>query len=172
LWLLVDHPRVMPARALARWRQAVAAVLIVVAAGRGVWIAFVEHGDRPLVAARLPDDDWTRVIRWAEQQSARAHLIADPGHAWRFGTPLRHAGRDVFLEDVKDTAMAIYSRESAARVIERREVIGDFAALDAAGARALAVRFGLDYLVIDRDLDLPLAHQEGRFRVYALTGTK
>lgn len=168
VWLLVDQPPGVPARAPARWRLAVAAVLVVVAAGRGLWIAFVEHGDRPLVAARLPDDDWTRVIRWAEQQPARAHLIADPGHAWRFGTPLRHAGRDVFLEDVKDTAMAIYSRESAARVIERREVVGDFATLDTAGTRALAARFGLDYLVIDRDLDLPLTHREGRFRIYTL----
>jgi 2-keto-3-deoxy-L-rhamnonate aldolase RhmA len=64
--------------------------------------------------------------------------------------------------------MAIYSRESAARVIERREVIGDFSALDAAGARALAARFGLDYLVIDRDIELPLVHQEGIFRAFQL----
>jgi hypothetical protein len=168
VWLLVDGPQQPASRAPARWRQVVAAVLILAAGARGAWVAFVEHADRPLVALRLPDDDWTRVVQWAGSQPTRTHLLADPGHAWRHGIPLRHAGRDVYLEEVKDTAMAIYSRASAARVIERGEAIGDFAALDEGAARALATRFGLDYLVIDRDLDLPLAHREGAFRVYAL----
>lgn len=168
VWLLVDAPR-EPARPPARWRHAVAALLVVAAATRGLWVGLVEHGDRPLIAVGLPDSDWTRVIHWAEQQPSSVHLLADPGHAWRYGTPLRHAGRDVFLEEVKDTALAIYARASAARVIERREAIGDFGALDAAAARALAERYRLDYLVIDRDLDLPLAHREGPFRIYALS---
>ncbi|MGE0459910.1 MAG: hypothetical protein AB7Q16_00930 [Vicinamibacterales bacterium] len=168
VWLLVEAPRPL-ARPPARWRQAVAAVLVVAAAARGIWVGFVEHGDRPLIAVGLPDGDWTRVIHWAEQQPSSVHLLADPGHAWRFGTPLRHAGRDVFLEEVKDTALAIYARESAARVIERREAVGDFATLDAAAARSLATRYRLDYLVIDHDLDLPLAHREGPFRIYALS---
>ena len=120
------------------------------------------------MASTLPEDDWARVLRWAGGQPAQAHFLADPGHGWRYGAPLRYAGRDVFLEEVKDTAMATYSRESAARVIERRAAIGDFGALDAEGARALATRFRLDYLVIDRDMDLPLVHQEGVFRIYAL----
>jgi len=170
VWLLVDGPRRSAPHVTARWRAAVAAMLIIAAAARGGWVAFVEHGDRPLISAGLPDDDWTRVIRWASRQPAGAHLLADPGHAWRFGTPLRHAGRDVFLEEVKDTALAIYSRESAARVIERREAIGDFTELDGERARALGARFHLDFLIVDRDLDLPLAHREGRFRVYALSG--
>ena len=73
-------------------------------------------------------------MRWAEAQPVRTHLLADPGHAWRYGAPLRYAGRDVFLEEVKDTAMAIYSRESATRVIERTAALGDFQALDAPSA--------------------------------------
>lgn len=170
VWLLVDEPQ--RSVAPARWRQAVAAVLIAGAAARGAWVGLVEHADRPLVAIQLPDDDWTRVIRWAARQPTGVHLLADPGHAWRYGTPLRHAGRDVFLEEVKDTAMAIYSRESAARVIDRRGAIGDFATLDAAGALALATRFRLDFLAIDRELDLPLAHREGAFRIYALAGAR
>jgi hypothetical protein len=36
------------------------------------------------------------------------------------------------------------------------------------GARALARRFGLDYLVIDTPLDLPLAHQSGSLFIYRL----
>lgn len=168
VWLLVDRPPQRAAQTPSRWRAAVAAAIVVAAAARGAWVGFVEHGDRPLIAVGLPDDDWTRVIRWAERQPSGAHLLADPGHAWRFGTPLRHAGRDVFLEEVKDTALAIYARGSAARVLERRAALGDFATLDADGARSLAARYRLDYLVIDRDLDLRLAHREGRFRIYAL----
>ena len=36
------------------------------------------------------------------------------------------------------------------------------------GARALARRFGLDYLIIDRELGLPLVHQSGSLYVYRL----
>jgi hypothetical protein len=163
--LLVDQPAGTTAT---RWRQAVAALLIAVACARGLWVAMVDHGERPLWSQRLPEDDWTRVMRWAEAQPVRTHLLADPGHAWRYGAPLRYAGRDVFLEEVKDTAMAIYARDSATRVIERTRALGDFSALDAPTALALAARYRLDYLVIDRDLDLPRVHQEGRFRIYAL----
>ena len=56
----------------------------------------------------------------------------------------------------------------ALRVQSRLEAIGDFAALDATLARALASRFDLDLLVIDRDMALEELHREGRFRVYRL----
>ena len=125
-----------------------------VSLGRGLWLATMTHDERPVVSLSLPENDWTRVIEWAGRQPVGTHLLADPGHAWKFGTPLRYSGRDVFLEEVKDTAMAIYARPSAARVIERQAALGDFASLDAARARTLAARYGLDYLVIDRDLPL------------------
>ena len=35
-------------------------------------------------------------------------------------------------------------------------------------AKALATKYDLTYLVIDRDIDLPLAYRNTRFRVYAL----
>ena len=39
---------------------------------------------------------------------------ADSGHAWRYGTSVRvSGGRDVFLEETKDSAVAIYSRDVA-----------------------------------------------------------
>jgi len=165
---LVDRP-VPAVRGSGRdWRLAVAMLLAGIAVARGAWVSFVERGDRPLISTTLPDNDWTRVIRWAGTQPARTHLLADPGHAWKYGAPLRYAGRDVFLEEVKDVALAFYGREAAARVIERQAALGDFAALDAPAARALAARFQLDYLVDERDLDLPLVHREGRFRIYAL----
>lgn len=170
---LVDHGPLPSSPAPApRWRQAVAVLVIGVAVVRGAWVTFVEHRGRPAVALTLPDDEWTRVIEWAQHEPIEAHFLADPGHAWKYGTPLRYAGRDVFLEDVKDTAMAIYGREPADRVIRRQRALGDFETLDEARAAALAARFGIDYLVIDRDLALPLVHREGPFRVYSLRASQ
>lgn len=166
--VLVDGDRRAAAAPPAGWRKAVALVVIATAMARGVWVTFVEHRSRPAIEVTLADDEWTRVIEWVRQQPIEAQFLADPGHAWKYGAPLRYAGRDVFLEDVKDTAMAIYARESAERVIRRQQAIGDFETLDEARAAALAARFGLDYLVIDRDLALPLAHREGPFRIYRL----
>jgi hypothetical protein len=165
-WLLEWEPQA--AKLSPRAGRGLCALLLLAAVARGAWSSLVEHPERPLVALSLPADDWTGVIEWAAAQPTRTHLLADPGHAWRYGTPLRYSGRDVFLEEVKDTAMAIYSRESAARVIERQATLGDFASLDAERSRELARRYRLDYLVTDRDLLLPETHREGRFRVYAL----
>jgi hypothetical protein len=165
-WLLEWRPRT--AEVSARLGRGLVALLMIAAAARGLWSTLVEHPERPLVVFSLPGDDWTHVIEWASAQPARTHLLADPGHAFRYGTPLRYSGRDVFLEEVKDTAMAIYSRASAARVIERQAALGDFASLDAERSRELARRYRLDYLVIDRDLLLPEVQRVGGFRIYSL----
>ena len=168
LWLLLEGDRWPAPEARPRLRFGVVALLVAAAVARGTWVSLAERRDRPLLAWSLPDDDWTRVIEWAASQPIRTHLLADPGHAWRYGTPLRYSGRDVFLEEVKDTAMAIYSRESAARVIERQAALGDFSTLDGEHAQALARRYRLDYLVIRGELPLPEAHREGVFHVYTL----
>jgi len=54
------------------------------------------------------------------------------------------------------------------RVAERIGAIGDFNGLTPASARALADRFGLDVLVTERALDLPLAYRNARFSIYRL----
>jgi hypothetical protein len=53
-------------------------------------------------------------------------------------------------------------------VVDRTAAIGDFGAMTAGQARALARRYGLDYLVTEADLPLPLAYRNTRFRVYAI----
>ena len=66
-------------------------------------------------------------MRWIRAQPIDAHVLADPGHAWKYGTSVRVAAeRDVFLEEVKDSAVAIYSRDVAIRVPERMRAVGDF----------------------------------------------
>ena len=147
----------------------VCAVLALVAVSRGIYVKWVEHPERPLVRYDLADDPWRDAMRWLARRSVSAHVLADPGHAWRYGSTVRvAAARDVLLEEVKDLSMAMYTREIAARVIERRDAIGDFNSLTPERARNLAARYDLDYLVIDRPLDLPLAYQNARFRIYAL----
>ncbi|MGE3404483.1 MAG: hypothetical protein AB7K63_17970, partial [Vicinamibacterales bacterium] len=92
-----------------------------------------------------------------------------PGHAWKHGTSVRvSAGRDVFLEEVKDSALAIYSRDVAHRVVERTQAVGDFTRLTADRALELAGQYDLDYLVTTSELSLPLAYSNREFHIYRL----
>ena len=96
----------------------------------------------------FPASDWMDAMAWLRRTPLGTHVLADPAHAWRYGTSVRvAAGRDVFFEEVKDTAMAMYSRRVAMRAIERIGAVGDFSALTPSAARVLASRFDLDYLV-------------------------
>ena len=73
-----------------------------------------------VLAVNLPADDWTTALRWvADHTPPDAFVLADPGHAWKFGTAVRiGARRDVYLEETKDVAMAMYSPATAARVLQ------------------------------------------------------
>jgi hypothetical protein len=129
----------------------------------------IEHPERELFAVSLEDSAWTDAMAWLARQPADAHVLADPGHAWRYGTSVRvAAGRDVFVEDVKDSAVAIYSRDVAMRYLERMNAIVDFPALTPGKARSLAERYDLDYVVTESEMALPVAYRNGSFRVYAI----
>ncbi len=170
VWALADAGRRPPrAAALHRRAAAVACVLICLAAGRGAWVMWVEHPGRPVVQAELPQGAWQDAMTWLRRQPSATQVLADPSHAWRNATSVRvAAGRDVYLEEVKDTAMAMYSRRVALRVAERIGALGDFNGLTPESARALADRFGLDVLVTEHALDLPLAYRNARFSIYRL----
>ena len=170
VWALAEMGSRMPATGpRTRRAAAVACILICLAACRGAWVMWVEHPGRPVVQADLPRGAWQDAMDWLRRQPPAIQVLADPSHAWRHATSVRvAAGRDVYLEEVKDTAMAMYSRRVALRVAERIGAIGDFNALTPASARALADRFGLDVLVTERVLDLPLAYRNDRFSIYRL----
>ena len=141
-------------------------MLIVASAARG---GYLLSRDRQLVTMTLPNTPWVEAMRWLEAGPPSWYVLADPGHAWKYGTSVRVAGeRDVYLEEVKDAALALYSPEIAARVRERIQDAQNFDAMTAGRAKALATKYDLTYLVIDRDIDLPLAYRNTRFRVYAL----
>jgi hypothetical protein len=165
VWWLVDRPAAQTGR---RW-AAVTVVIVLIAGSlaRGVWTS-IERGGEVFLPA-LPSTDWTRALGWLGSHTPPdAHVLADPGHAWKYGCPVRFVGRDVYFEEVKDTSMALYSREVAGRVISRIRSLERFDQLTAARAQALAEKSDLDYLITTEPLDLPLAVTEGRFRIYRL----
>ena len=155
------------------WRAPVlAAVLVAASAARGLYVGVLETPGRATMALDLPHDDWVTALRWMREHTPPdAFVLADPGHAWKagMGTAVRiGAARDVLLEDTKDVAMALYSREVAHRVIARIDAALGVGGLDTAGVRALAAREGLTHLVSDRDFALPRLFEAGRVRVYRL----
>jgi len=108
-------------------------------------------------------------MRWIATTPADTHVLATPAHAWMYGTSVRVSGeRDVYLEEVKDLALALYSREVAIEALQRIRDAQHFDALTPAQLQSLASRYDLDYLVVERDLDLPLAYRNEQFRVYTL----
>jgi hypothetical protein len=157
------------ARTRPRVAVALAGVVLSLSIVRGLYIMTVEHPERSLFARHLPDSPWEDAMTWLRQQPRGVHVLADPGHGWKQGTSVRvSAERDVFLEEVKDSAVAIYSRDVAARVVERTSAIGDFAALTPDRALQLATRYQLDFLVTEADLALPVAYRNAQFRIYTL----
>lgn len=167
VYLLAALAEARPSRTRATMR--IAMVLIALSGSRGLYSKFIEHPERALFAVSTPSSPWQESMAWLARQPLDTHVLADPGHAWKFGTSVRvSAGRDVFLEDVKDSALAIYSRAVAVRVVERTKAIGDFSQLTADKALALASQYDLDFLVTEADLDLPVAYRNAQFRIYSL----
>jgi hypothetical protein len=161
-------PRACPERSQ-RACRAMALALIALSMGRGVYSLWIEHPERRLFSFQLEPSPWHDAMRWIASQPNDVHVLADPGHAWKYGTSVRvSAGRDVFQEDVKDSAMAIYSRDVAMRVLERGRALGDFDRLTTDRARVLAKQYEIDYLVTTAAaLDLPIAHRTSRFIIFS-----
>jgi len=150
-------------------RRWVPIAVVLAAVSRGVYIMQVERPERRVVQIAAPEDPWTDVMRWLRQTPPDTHVLADPDHAFRYGSSARVLGeRDLYLENGKDTALAIYSRSVASRVLERAQALGDFATLTPGTARTLAAKYDLDYLISERPVDLPRVYANGRFNVYAL----
>jgi hypothetical protein len=163
-WLFAEAPR------SSVMRRAAVAMAIAAAVGRGAYVWGTERAGNPIARIELPQDNWTDVMKWLSRTPADTHVIADPGHAWKYGSSVRVAGeRDVYLEEVKDLALALYSRDVAVEALRRIADVAEFNSLTAEQHRALAVRYDLDYLVIEHDVDLSVVYRNDQFRVYDLT---
>ncbi len=163
VWALGEF---QPSRARAR---TVAIVLIAFGMGRGGYSLLVQFPERPMFAMHIANGDWRDAMTWAQSTAPGSNWLADPLHAARYGSSLRAAGhRDVFLEQIKDSAIAMYDRGIAVRIAERKRALAAYPWDTADGAQALARAYGLDYLVIDRELPLPEAHRSGSLHIYRL----
>lgn len=146
---------------------AVCAALVAISLGRAVYVMGVEFRDRSLFEVGLAATPWQDAMNWLRRQPLDVHVWADSGHAFKYGSSVRvAAARDVFLEDSKDSALAMYSREIASRVAERRALMAQSGGL-AALAATLSNRYGVDYIVTEETLPLTLAYGNDRFHVYA-----
>lgn len=167
VWALTDRAGASVVAA-----RAIAIVLVATSIARGLYVGVVESPARATLALDLPDDDWTRALAWIRDETTHdTFVVADPGHAWKtgMGTAVRiGAWRDVALEETKDVAMAMYSRDAAHAVAARIEALAAFDRLDATALRALAPADGPAIVVTDRTLELPVAYRAGRVAVYRL----
>ncbi len=150
-------------------RRAAVAIAICAAIGRGVFVWGSEHAGNPIAQVGFPQDNWTDVMQWISRTPPDTHVLADPGHAWKYGSSVRVTGeRDVYLEEVKDLALALYSRNVAVEALRRIEDIRGYESLSSQQLRTLAARYGLDYLVAEHDVDLPVVYSNDQFSVYSL----
>ena len=118
VWALAEGEPATRSDQPSRRPALVAALLVAAAVGRGAWVMGVEHPERRALEVGIVATDWNRTLEWVRTHTSReTHVLADPGHAWRYGTSVRvAASRDVCLEEAKDGAFALYSREAAGRL--------------------------------------------------------
>jgi hypothetical protein len=107
-WLFAEAPR------SSNLRRAAVALAVAAAVGRGLFVWSSGACRQPIAQIGFPQDNWTDAMEWISRTPADSHVLADPGHAWKYGSSVRVTGeRDVYLEEVKDLALALYSREVA-----------------------------------------------------------
>jgi hypothetical protein len=153
----------------ARHAAALAVVLLTASVARATYIMWNEHAERRLFQVSLASSPWMDAMHWIAGQPLNVHVAAAPDHAFKYGVSVRVAAcRDILLEDDKDSAVAMYSRSIAERIVERRKALADFSRLTASSARELAARFGVDLLVTETALPLPEVYRNTQFRIYAL----
>ena len=166
-WALMDG---VAARRRPWMRPAILAILAAISIGRGFFVLRVEAG-RPLVQIARAPGDWTDAMTWLATQPSDWHVLADPGHAWKYGESVRlAAGKDTVLEMGKDTALAMYDRSVAMRVAERAAALGSFPEMTSDDVRRLDARYELDVLVAEagRSFDFPILYRNARFTLYDL----
>lgn len=165
-WLLDD----LAARRGRAWQASAVAALVLLSSVRGFYVLAIET-KRPLIQASLPPGDWTDALNWLQQQPTNWEVLADPTHASKFGASVRvGALRDTVLEQSKDSGAAIYERDIALRVTERRQALSGFESFGDDQVRTVARRFGADVALVDRAqrLSFPVLYQNERFVVYDL----
>jgi hypothetical protein len=163
-WWLFDD-RLSSKRAL---RTAVLVVLIAASTGRGV---FLLSQGRQLFSPTLSNTPWVEAMTWLRARPEPWHVLADPGHAWKYGVSARLAAeKDTLVESGKDSALSIYDRDIAMAVGGRLAALDGFEGLTSAEFAALAAKYELDVVVVEaaQRLDFPELHRNEQFVIYKL----
>jgi hypothetical protein len=143
--------------------------LVLFSCVRSGYIKFVRFPERPIAQVNIPDTDWGRAMAWARGTPRDSNWLAHPLHAVQYGSSLRVAGeRDVFVEGVKDAAIGMYERDVAIRTRDRLAELEGYEGMTAPRVRTLAEKYGLDFMVSEETLPLPIAFASGSLRVYRL----
>lgn len=161
-WWVTRHPRVT---------TAVVAVLLLASAARGYYLLEVLQPERRLAQVTLPPTPWIDAMTWLRRQPDDWHVLADPGHAWKYGISVRVAAeKDTVLESVKDSAISLYDRDIALRVAGRTQDLLDYDRLTTTRVRALDAEYDLDVVVVEsaHHLDLPVLYRNDHFVIYDL----
>ena len=167
VWAIAEGPLTTSVRP--RRATIVACVLVAISVARGAYNCFVEFPDRRIVAVDMGHTDWRAAMAWAQDTPRTSGWLADPVHGALYGSSVRVAGhRDVLLDAMKDSALAMYGRGIAMRVADRQRALREHPWDTPDGARALSQRYDLDYLVTSRSLDLPVAYRAGSLTIYRL----
>ncbi len=158
-----------------RWpaaiRMALIALVAAAASVRGIYILRTAEPTRAFVQIPLPSTPWMDVMNWLKTQPTAWQVLAHPSHASKYGVSVRlGAERDTLLEETKDSALAIYSRDVAMRVRDRSSQLAHFGELTTTEMRALATKYALDVVVVEasRKLDLAELYRNPEFVVYDL----
>lgn len=165
-WLTADRA---VTRITAKAPQLALAIMLILSVGRGIYTVNEGGPDRGLFRAALPDNDWSRAMQWLRTQPTDWLVLADPDHAWKYGTSVRvAASRDVVLESVKDNSISMYGRDVAMRVAERTTALRSLTRGSTADVRAIARGYGAAVFVTEsnQSLQLPKLYTNATFTVY------
>jgi hypothetical protein len=149
-------------------RAMVLSLVLALSTARGTYVVSNATGRR-LVDESLPKTPWTATMTWLSEQSPTWNVLADPAHAWKYGSSVRvAAARDTVLEIGKDPALAIYDRATAMRVAARERALSGFEAFTTDDVRRVARQFSADVVVMTRQqpIDLPILYENVEFVVY------
>jgi hypothetical protein len=152
-------------------RIAVFSLLAALSIARGAYLIAGPESDRRLVALGLPSTPWADAMAWLRAQPPATYVLADPGHAWKYGVSVRLAAeKDTVLEAGKDTALALYDRDVAMEVARRQVALRDFDQLTAGDVRRLHAQYAFDAMVAERSrtFDLPMLYSNAQFVIYGL----
>ena len=146
----------------------VAALLVIACStARGMYVLL--RAERPPIEIGIPDDDWGRAMAYVRSTPKSSSWLADPMHAALYGTSLRVAGqRDVFVEALKDSAIAMYDRGVAVRTARRFDAVRTFLTLTTEDFRRISRDYDLDFMITELHLDFPLVFESGPLRIYRL----